>query len=365
MTKENKVSSYNSKIQKLIKDIRAIIAMHISKAEKSDRIMARLRSECIFAKNSYIEKFKDNASFVTIEPYADEVKPELEEGDGEGLGKSRYCRIYANSFGPFNAEKFFNKKKAIIWLLKEPYVKNKELQDLNNGKRQFLGMHGQGQEYYNDGWNVIKQIPKNDGNPTIANVIRISKVILEKQGVPFNGTKEEIMTQVMEHICIIEVNPFPGLALSGTDSDNDLLKDWLNIFRHLIDCFFEFYQCRTIVTNRDVLSLYVNRFDNDYKETKAQDVINFMTSNSYEVMTSQKGYPSALMFEQEIKPFFNELNISVNEERNTKFGPVAVYDTSNRIWTGWYHTSARNEMSKINIQFIGSWISELMNKTGV
>ena len=85
-----------------------------------------------------------------------------------------------------------------------------------------------------------------------------------------------------------------------------------------------------------------------------------MTSKPFEITSSKNGYPSAKIFGKKIKPYFNEGNISINEKRHTKYGPVAIYDILNKLWVGWYHTSARNEMSDINIQYIGSWINELI-----
>ena len=95
------------------------------------------------------------------------------------------------------------------------------------------------------------------------------------------------------------------------------------------------------------------------------DIINFMTSNLYEITSSENGYPSAKIFGEKITPYFNEENISINEGRDTKYGPVAIYDNLYKLWVGWYHTSARKEMSDRNIKYIGSWISELIKKTGL
>lgn len=365
MDKETKKLAYELKIQKLIEDIKVIMNQPISKAEQSVKIMARLREEYIYAKNSYINLFKGDVPFVTIYLYADEVKPELEEGDVEGTKSNQYCKIYANSFGPFNADEFFKQEKKIVWILKESYMKSGEYEDFKSVKRSSLGKHNQGEEYYNVGWKVIKQPPVNDGNPTMANLIKISKVILEKQGEIFTGAEEEIMNQVMGHICILEVNHFPGLAFGGTDSDNGLLRDWFDVYNTLIKLLLDFYESKVIITNRDTLALNVEGFTLDYKDIEPTDIINFMTSNSYNDVNSRYGYPSAKMFGQSIKPFFNESNVSVGLKRETKFGPIAVYDKSNKIWVGWYHTSARNEMSSKNIHFIGSWIGELISKTGV
>lgn len=53
---------------------------------------------------------------------------------------------------------------------------------------------------------------------------------------------EEEMNQVMKHICILEINHFPGLAFNGTDSDLNLIKDWYEINRPI-----QFYDADIIV----------------------------------------------------------------------------------------------------------------------
>lgn len=359
MTIEEKTKAYKIKVNKLIKEIEEILNSHLSKSKQSDKITARLREEYIFAKNSYIKKF-NNTSLVTIDPYSEDVKPKLEEGDIEGTEDDEYSKIHANSFGPFNPVEYFKKGNfRILWILKEPYVKNGEYEALIAGLREFLGWHDQGYEYYRAGWKTINY--GEERNPTIANLIKISKVILGKQGEIFNENDEgKNIELVMNHICIIEVNHFPGLALKGTDSDNGLLKDWLEINNALINLLIEFYKSNIYITNREILSLYVEGYDIDYDKITAVDIINFMTSKPFEITSSKNGYPSAKIFGKKIKPYFNEGNISINEKRNTKYGPVAIYDILNKLWVGWYHTSARNEMSDINIQYIGSWINELI-----
>lgn len=365
MEKEEKLEDYKRKVDKLIKDINNIIGSPFPKAKQWNEIAKRLRKEYIFVKNSYVRSF-ENTSLATINSYSDDVKLELEEGDKEGKGDDEYCRIYANSFGPFNPDEYFKEGLfRILWILKEPYVKYREYKDLMSSLRNFLGGHDQGKEYNEEGWSVIKLPAKDGGNPTIANLIRISRVILENLGESLNGNEEEIMNEVMNHICILEVNHFPGLALNGTYSDNGLLKDWLEINNALINLLIEFYESNIYIANREILSLYVEDYDVDYDKITAMDIINFMTSKPYEITSSENGYPSAKIFGEKIKPYFNDKNISITEKRNTKFGPVAASDNLNKLWVGWYHTSARKEMSHGNIQYIGTWISELIKKTGL
>lgn len=232
-------------------DLDKIIKSSLPKAEQSKEIMARLREEYIFAKKSYIDKFV-NASYATIAPYsddADDVKPELEERDIEGTEDNEYSRIHANSFGPFNPDEYFkNGNFKILWVLKEPFVEYGEYEDLMSCLRKFLGGHDQGKQYWDEGWSVIKLPAEKGGNPTIANLIRISKMILKELGEPFNGNDEDaIMKQVMGHICILEVNHFPGLAFNSKISKNSLIGDWAEINNDLIQELIAFYNPNVII----------------------------------------------------------------------------------------------------------------------
>lgn len=276
-------------------DLDKIIKSSLPKAEQSKEIMARLREEYIFAKKSYIDKFV-NASYATIAPYsddADDVKPELEERDIEGTEDNEYSRIHANSFGPFNPDEYFkNGNFKILWVLKEPFVEYGEYEDLKCGRRKYLGGNDQGKQYYDEGWSVIKLPAKDGGNPTIANLIRISKMILKELGEPFNGNDEDaIMKQVMGHICILEVNHFPGLAFNSKISKNSLIGDWAEINNELIQELIAFYNPNVIIGAQSFMGYFTSNLN----------LLNwFSDSNNNENSVYEDGCPN-IIFENIIK----------------------------------------------------------------
>ena len=189
-----------------------------------------------------VEDFLGNFKFpklATLDP--DVIKDSTYDGESE--------IIRGNSFGPFNPDEYFKDGNfRILWILKEPYVKNGEYEALISGLREFLGGHDQGKQYFDEGWSVIKLPAKDGGNPTIANLIRISKVILEELWGPFNGNDEEaIMKQVMGHICILEVNHFPGLAFQSSNSNDDLIGEWAQWNEELIRELIGFYNPNVII----------------------------------------------------------------------------------------------------------------------
>lgn len=107
----------------LIADIKKIIEdLSLTKSEKSREIMFRLRKEFIYVKNSYINIFR-TSNYVTIDPFSEDVKAELEEGEREGLQDNEYTKIYAYSFGPWKPEYYFQEGIfKIVWLLRGPLL---------------------------------------------------------------------------------------------------------------------------------------------------------------------------------------------------------------------------------------------------
>lgn len=256
MTEEEKREVYNRKVQHLIVDIDEIIKSSLQKAEQSDKIMARLREEYVFAKNSYINEF-GNAPFVTIDPYSDYIKLELEEDNIEGIGDDEYCRIPAYSFGPFDSKAYFDDDTfKIFWLIKEPFCENRnELVD---------AYYKNDSDYYNQPkwyatWDSLEY------NAHI-NAVKISQIILaqlidikldnitnEWVRNSLSKLKKEDLTdmdQVMKHICFIEVNHFPGLALNPKNkkkSKDDLIGKWAQLNEELIKKLIEFYNPVVII----------------------------------------------------------------------------------------------------------------------
>lgn len=148
-----------------------------------------------------------------------------------------YVKIHANSFGPFNPDKYFNINRThrILWLLKEPYIK---LQSWYDGDR---GCHNQAGEYRQ--WEAIKE-----ENYSLIALIEYSRKLLEQLGIVYTGKNEaEIMEKYMGHICIIEANHFPGLAFNKNESNDSLVKKWYKINQNLLKVLVDFYDPQILI----------------------------------------------------------------------------------------------------------------------
>lgn len=333
-----KRQDYERKISKLIEVIDKKVKSSLPKEEQSNQIMARLREEYIFVKNSYVRSF-ENYSLATINPFSDDVKLVLEEGDEEGKDDDEYCRIDANSFGPFNPVEYFKDGNfRILWILKEPYVKTGEYEDFKLGRRTFLGGHDQAYQYYDEGWGIIKLPAKDGGNPTIANLIRITRVILEKKGVTFNvNDEEEIMIKVMNHICILEANHFPGLAFNSTDSYNASINDWLKYNEKYLGKCIELYNPNLVIIGGKCAMYDLVR--NGHNETDSFDSHFF---NWIRVSNVENVEGEYYIFGRKIE---NSQNRKVMDKSGFKEDTqrAAVFrDEKGTTWFPWYHPAPRN-----------------------
>lgn len=265
-----------SKTEKLVDAVKEVENSGLSKAEQSREIMTLLRKEYVWAKNDYINKFYESPK-VTINPESPDVKPEKEEGDKKEIKTDEYTKIYAYSFGPWNTnnkDDYFDEDTLrIVWLLKEPL-----LEDINQMKGRIEGINQVSSK--EDGFptwqDVVDEDPKKKG--TKAKLImdtqklldtlsgmevseidqiqdeKLRKQIKKLQGENLNYDKnnasekeEAVMNKVMNHICILEVNHFPGLAFSGSDSEDNTIGKWADINAELLKLLISFYSPKIII----------------------------------------------------------------------------------------------------------------------
>lgn len=232
MIMENK--DYEQAVKMLVEQITDIKDRNSNIKDKSKAIMKLLRKTFIKLENEYLDKFFRKESLnVTIEPYCNQVSIGSEEND---IYDSKVKKIFGYSFGPFDPDYYFKPcTLRILWLLKEPLLKDiKQIEGISEGP-------DQASQYMEMGWNEIKG--GEDANKTIYRLIEISKIILEGLGDEMAGVHEAaVMENVMKHICVLEVNHFPGLALNKKrKSDDARIKEWANLNYDLIKLLVDFY----------------------------------------------------------------------------------------------------------------------------
>lgn len=296
---------------KLVLDIKEII--NSDKAKKSNKINERLRGETIILPKSYIEEKKiqdectiDSNKFLPINSY--QLEAGMEDMSTLDTIKDGAVLIKGNSFGPYLPNSYFqNDVFKICWLLKEPYI---ELESYLNGDR---GSHNQAAEY-------VQYYVENGkfGNQTHDNLLVLSQIILRElakisdddvKQVSDNSLRIQIrklknekiddLGDVMSHICILETNHFPGLALKTPDTNEMNHRKWVQYNKELIKVLLDFYNpnvvigCYTLMGQFASNSHLLNYFglkehgETPYLEGKPWDYI----ENEYKVEKTIFDYP--------------------------------------------------------------------------
>lgn len=231
-----------------LKNIEDIINnQNLNMAEKSDSIMELLRKDYIFLKKTDVEGFGDKKT-VTIDPKEILSNPLTNEDD--------YYRIYGFSFGPFNPEFFFStgNNYRFIWLLKEPLCES--LDDIKYMTSRNEG-HNQAKEYAL--WKDIKT--KND---TKNRVVHLTKSILkgiEPENRLWDDESDETFQEVMKHICILEVNHFPGLKFGSIwESNDNFIKKYAEDNKEEIEKMVKFYLSGNLASTKVIIGAFTLKY---------------------------------------------------------------------------------------------------------
>lgn len=269
---------YKSKTDNLLRAVIEVINSSLSEAEKSRELMALLRKDFILVKNNVLDT-SCSSSNRTLDPYSADVKIELEDGEREGTASTEYTKIYGYSFGPWNTNKqddyFKDDTLRILWLLKEPSLK-----DINQMRGREEGID---QTSKKDGFPTWKEIREESNNTTcggakrnlITDTHKLLALLAEMDSSELEQIKdeklkaqikrlkeeklnnakgsegytedEEVKNKVMNHICILEVNHFPGLAFNSNDIKEEYVTLWGIVNIPLIKLLIHFYQPAIVI----------------------------------------------------------------------------------------------------------------------
>lgn len=225
-----------------------IIESGISSYEKSIKIMKLLRDECIFIHHNRLHSA--DFSDATIKP--DDVNMKLNLVNEDLV--TDWHPIFANSFGPFYPSEYFKRENfRIVWLLKESYIMKDSWVKGDRGK------HNQAKEYI-DYFEAYGEF----GNTTYDNILKLSRTILTTLDVIDENASHK---EVLYHICILEVNHFPGLAFNGTDSNDKLIGEWAALNTVLIKLLIKFYAPSVLIGGMTLGHFFPDgyRYDSDNK----------------------------------------------------------------------------------------------------
>lgn len=322
----------------------AIVAIKISEktdADKSDDIMELLRDCCLFVNEDYLTQANDN-HYVTLDSDSTGIKFQLSKDDKV----FEWYPIFGNSFGPFNPEEYFNCDFRILWLLKEPFI---EKESWVKGDR---GRHNQADEYV-EWYKKYNEL----GNPTHDNILKLSRLILTELREIKESDSDE---KVMSHICILEVNHFPGLAFNSKESNNSLIGKWAELNKSLIGNLMSFYKPSIILGGYDVLGILCEGTDQ-----ARQNLFKYLTDHSYSELISDSGYPDTTILHSQISASYNKEIVYTTQKGEIKSQSVSLIKDKNG-WS-WFATPHPSYGTFKNIEFreeFARWISEISKGNG-
>lgn len=124
-----------------------------------------------------------------------------------------YCRVFADSFGPFRPERYFKSKYKTLFVLKESYLGSAaEESECYEG-------HDKAKEYVDAEWS--KQ-PKTYQNTALMCFALINGRTYDET----RDTYQDVLGCLWDNACVINANKFPCIAADDTSSTDRLIYDW-------------------------------------------------------------------------------------------------------------------------------------------
>lgn len=321
-----------AQIDLLLKDIKEILGRNISCPEKSDLVGERLRKERIYLDKDTVSQYRDNNDYVTLDP---QLCRSSKVNDCEVLN--------ANSFGPFFPKDYFMKDLRILWILKEDYIKRQSWDDIEKPDR---GGHNKAEEYrdFDDAKYIV----------TYKTVIKTAKDILERKFQRHVGENE-----AMKHICIIELNHFPGLNFNTYKSKNNYLEQWAVINHELNSTLINFYNPSLVVINSGIMGSFLeicDKYGNLVSPYPYHDIFNYLRKDN-----SIKQYNETYCRGCNLTIAGRKL-VKTEECHSRRFIEgigdngiaSAVYDINSCVWVGLNYHPMRGRMEN-EIQYNRKW----------
>ena len=263
---------YKKKVANLVKRIEGIITDNTLKNNKvkcSELIMEELRKEYILLPSEYVNSFlytRDQLDELSKIPLSldftnsgnnETLHQKLSEAYNNSVSAlfdnlifnsnvtinpkkivdekhpNETIIIRGNSFGPFNPEEYFKSDIKILWLLKESFITKATWLKGDRG--------GHNQAFENHLWDNIV----NEDNKTLKNIIIRTQTIMNELNTNRNNISEQ---ELMSHICIVEVNHFPGLAFNSSNSQKNYIEDWAESNLKLLKILIKFYEPSIVIS---------------------------------------------------------------------------------------------------------------------
>lgn len=297
----------------------------ISLVDKSQKLMQLIRScRLLLPKDYVINQFVNQLPRkITIDK-----KKAIETNLTSEAFSSEVFVIPAYSFGPFNPESYFKKGMKILWLLKEPYCEN--ISEIDGSAPREEDFYNQQKNYQN--WEDFSYL-----NNAIVKLVKHTKTLLSKL-----LQKDICEDEVMEHVCVLEMNHFPGLSIykdpdlkeqsqkKYKQSDDLKISEWLTDNSEILTHLINFYEPNIVIGHSGCMTKLGKILDDKGVEDNSYDLFNWLKCHTIGHLTNLKYNVQVL----------NRVILKTDNMQLDKSGVSFSIDDRNCLWVGWYHPSA-------------------------
>lgn len=247
----------------------------------SEEIQSEIRKQSIMVPNGYIGTINPNLGTVDC-----------------GI------KVYGDSCGPICPEKYFVPNNyRILYILKETYIRSlEEVECLNEGY---------------DKSSIYRKYEYSDLEITYKNIAKSAYLLLTGSVDFINETA--IMDCFRKNVCIVNVNYFPGIAITNGTKDK-YIYEWAKINEDLIKRQIDLYE-PSIVIGGHTLGHFLNR-----------DSIN---NGSGKLLGRRMNF----LYSTKIKEMFGK-NFGNNND---------TYYNDNELWINSYHPASAKFADRINL----------------
>lgn len=297
----------------------------------SDEIAKKMTSLSLFIHKAYFDDFVSGRA-ITINPFDDRVM-----ADVEGKDTADYIEVRCDFWGPCCPSKYFESTLKIVVVDFEAYSLEGEYNKFKNGIKNYFGGHKQ-----------AKDFPSYDSleAPTHTIAVDFCNRLLHKEDVP-----EDKTNTMTDHLCILEHNFFPALALMGNKSSNRSLIDKLaKLFAEIHRELLIFYEPRIVLGNRDCMG-YLCSYNGLFNVALLDGVKDLEGESSDHLL---KSYPDASIIGHKV------ICSWYNHALGGK-GASAILDENGTLWIGYVLSTSRREdqWTEEDQNVLASWINRI------
>ena len=258
---------------KLAEQITTIITNNGNKnILKSYKIIDNLiRSKKIFVPKCIVDNWDKEKATLNYK----DCKSEIEANEF-----TLYYEISANTIGPLYPDDYFDNKvnPLILFLLKEPFIEK------DSWHKNDRGGHNQVDVWLSRAYTTQQK------------ALGYANMFLSEMNIQYDNVED-----YLKHICVINVQLYPGLAFKKSGTNDSLLKPWALENQNLIEILIDFFNPKYIVGGQTLKNYFLDKHKDE--TILGEEIIyrNLQLKNYYFITKSGRifidaNHPSASQF---------------------------------------------------------------------